>query len=366
MICLGENSTHNGDSAVLNFLATQQLVLKGDRLAAKGRHDKAIALYREALKRRPGEHQLYLQIARLSAEAGEFHQAEEALKTAIQFSPENPPYYLFLGQVYFDWGRYDHAVQVLERCLALQPENQLAQNYQALNLYKQGHTSEALERLRRDGISHNVDFLCRLSLTFEEEFLRHPDRFPPPGLEETISRRLLLRRWYERTAHLPLLNRVIRFFLIRNYFRRSSRLLHYGNPQGALEVFRLILQLDSHNKEAHFGQGVACMEMHDYSKAKRKFLELTSLYPDEPLFSAYLGLCYYHLGNYHTAETLLKRTSIEGPEDYSANYYLGLSYLALGQKQEARKYMKIAYEKYHVDTCEECLNRLLERMLSSS
>jgi len=366
MVWLGENSTHNGDSAVLNFLATQQLVLKGDRLAAKGRHEKAIALYREALKRRPGEHQLYLQIARLSAEAGEFHQAEEALKTAIQFSPENPPYYLFLGQVYFDWGRYDHAVQVLERCLALQPENQLAQNYQALALYKQGHTSEALERLSRDGISHNVDFLCRLSLMFEEELLRHPDRFPPPGPEETMSRRLLLRRWYEGTAHLTLLNRVIRFFLIRRYFRRSSRLLYYGNPQGALEVFRLILQLDPHNKEAHFGQGVAYMEMHDHRKAKRKFLELTSLYPDDPLFSAYLGLCYYHLGNYHTAETLLKRTSIEGPEDYSANYYLGLSYLALGQKQEARKYMKIAYEKYHVDTREECLKRLLERMLSSS
>jgi tetratricopeptide (TPR) repeat protein len=181
-----------------------------------------------------------------------------------------------------------------------------------------------------------------------------------------MSRRVLLRRWFERTTHLPLLNRVIRFFLIRQYFRRSSRLLYYGNPKGALEVFRMILQLDPRNKEAHFGQGIARMEMHDYSRAKRKFLELTSLYPDDPLFSSYLGLCYYHLGNYQTAAALLKRTTVEGPEDYSTNYYLGLSYLALGQKQEARKYMTIAYEKYHVDTTEECLNKLLERMLSSS
>jgi tetratricopeptide (TPR) repeat protein len=351
---------------VLNFLTTQQLVLRGDKMAATGRYEKAIALYREALKRRPDKHQLYLHIARISAEAQDYQQAEAALQTALIASPDNPSYHLFLGQIYFDWSRFDDAVQALERCLALQPENQLAQNYQALALYKQGHTREALERLRRHGISHNADFLSRLSLTFEEELLKHPDQFPPPGPEETMSRRTLLWRWFQRTQHLPLLNRLIRFFLIRQYFRRSSRLLYFGNPQGAFELFQLVLQLDPGNKEANFGQGLAYMEMRDYPKAKRKFLELTSLYPDDPLFASYLGLCYYHLGNYRTAATLLKRTSVEGPEDYSTNYYLGLSYLALGQKQEARKYMKIAYEKYYVDTSEECLNRLLERMLTSS
>lgn len=335
-------------------------------MAATGQYEKALTFYQEALKRRPDKHQLYLQIARISAQAQDYQQAEEALQTALKASPDNPSYYLFLGQIYFDGGRFDDAVQALERCLALQPENQLAQNYLALALYKQGHTSEALESLRHHGISHNADFLCRLSLTFEEELLKHPDRFPLPGPEERMSHRMLLRRWFERTRHLPLLNRLIRFFLIRQYFRRSSKLLYYGNPQGALELFQLILQLDPRNREAHFCQGLARMEMRDYPKAKRKFLELTSLYPDDPLFASYLGLCYYHLGNYRTAATLLERTSLEGPEDYRTNYYLGLSYLALGQKQEARKYMKIAYEKFYVDTSEECLNRLLERMLMSS
>ena len=55
----------------------------------------------------------------------------------------------------------------------------------------------------------------------------------------------------------------------------------------------------------------------------------------------YLGACKYHLGQYQSAIPFYKKSLIINPNNPYAIYLLGQTYIALGDKKEAKRQLKL-------------------------
>jgi predicted Zn-dependent protease len=347
------------------FFGQRGTLTKAERLITRGDHEEAIRLLEKSLERNPRQVLLYKPLARAYASLENWDRAEKALAHGLELSPAHPTLSLFLGELYFDEGKFADAVHALEKCLHRQPENQLALNYLAVSLYKMGERAKALEILRDCGLSNNVDFLCRFAATFEEEIRDHTELYREPPREVLYARALWLYRIYARTRRLGFIHRAVKALLRWRYARLAGKLLAIGHFRGAVRIYDIILELSQDDNDALVGKGIAYLELKQYDKAKNIFLQLGENDPGNNVYLVYLSLCYYFQKKYHTAVGLLKRIATDGLEDYNANYFLGLNYLALGDPKAAQESFRRAFTKYYVDTMEGCVKDLLERILYS-
>ncbi len=345
-----------------NILRKEWLLWRAQRRLHRNDTEHAITILKRAARIFHNHPRVWVILAQAYFHCGDTHNAEKALKRALELDPENASYHLQMGQVYYDMGHYDIAQQELEYCLSQQPDNHLAQNFLALTRYHQGAHAEALDMLASAGLCNNTEFLSRCSALFEKEIMDNPEQFPEPSTqyEEIVSSTLY--RLYDAFRNKTLLARFFKFFLLRKCFHRATRLLTYGNYDGAVELLNFALTISPTNTDALSGIGVARYEQGEFEKAKDIFLGLLDDETYEPLMMVYLGLCYYRLEQYDAALALFERVADNKPEDFNANYYAALCYLAKGKRQEALRFFVRAYRHYFVDTSEQCLDKLLHRV----
>lgn len=349
---------------MLKFLYREWLIWRAQRRLNKNDPYSAVRLLSEALKHSPESLRVKLLLYYAYVSQGDLESAEAIIKKALEQRPDNPTYNFLLGVIYFDLHRLEPALQLFERCLALQPENQLAHNFKALTLYLLGNRTQAIELLRKHGLSTNKDFLSRFAAIFEKEVAEHPDLFPEPVPQYEELRNSLLYRLYNLTSGMGLVNKCVKFLMLRKCFRRATRFMNCGNFSAAIAIFNFILQLIPNDRDAITGIAISHYEQGNFDKAKEIFFDLLERDIFDPPLIMYLGLCYYRLGNYNTALALFERISDNRPEDYNANYYAGLCYLALGNRVQAIRAFEKAFKKYFVDTTELCLKKLLQRVFS--
>ena len=81
-------------------------------------------------------------------EDGAYQEAEEALKRALAFDPENPMYHHYLGKTYLKMERYDDAARHLTRVQMINPNiPEFAYDWGFLS-YQQGNYAEAAKHFR--------------------------------------------------------------------------------------------------------------------------------------------------------------------------------------------------------------------------
>lgn len=350
---------------MISWLAKEWLVWRAQRCLRRNDYYTATNLLKRATRYSPRNPRVWIMLSATYSHDGDYENAEKTAHRALEISPNDPTYHLLLGQLYYDTDRYDAALQELDRCLEQQPENQLARNMRALTSYQAGHHEEALESFANTGLCNNYEFLSRFSAVFEKEIVQHPNRFPEPSSQFEEMTGTLLYRIYDFFRNSGLPGRVFKFLFIRRCFHRTTRLLAYRNFQGAIDVLDFILKLNPGNKDALSGIAIARYEQGNFDDAKTIFLGLLKDEMYEPLLLVYLGLCYYKTEKYNTALALFERVSNNRPEDYNSNYYAGLCHIALGDMISAIRAFERAYKQYFVDTNEQCLDRLLRRVLAS-
>lgn len=347
---------------MLSNLTAEWFIWRAQKQLARGTPQPAIELLRKALVLSPKRSDIYLQLSKAYQGTQEFDAAEKCLQDAIHQAPDNATFHLFLGQLYYDSKRYQEAKAALEKCLEFQTNNQLARNYLALTSFQLGAKKQAFNEINEVGLANNAELLARFSLLFEKEVIEQPDSFPRPSVPKLQIYQSMLYRLYSLSRSYPLLNSITRYFLLRKCLRLGWRMIYYGNLTEAMEIFNTIREFDPANDDAPFGIGVSLFEMKRYEEAKKLFMELLARQPASPVILVYLGQCYYQLEDYEKALALFERADTGGPEDFGANYYAGLCFLQLKKEQQALDKLRRAFTRYYVDTAENCLRLLMERL----
>jgi predicted O-linked N-acetylglucosamine transferase (SPINDLY family) len=118
-------------------------------LAARGRHDEAVAIYDALLQDEPSRPELHFNRAVLLYQSGAPGPAEQAFLRAGALRPQWTAPLLALGQLYSDARRYEEAERCYRIAVSLQPELGAAHCNLGVTLMRLARTVEALPSLRR-------------------------------------------------------------------------------------------------------------------------------------------------------------------------------------------------------------------------
>jgi tetratricopeptide (TPR) repeat protein len=116
---------------------------------AAGRFEEAAAIYRELLRRLPGEAGLLMNLGMALAMGGDEAAAIDPLEAAVKKNPSLVPAQLFLGTTRLALGRPREAVAPLERVVRAQPTNLDARRVLAQAYAGAGLPAKAIGELRR-------------------------------------------------------------------------------------------------------------------------------------------------------------------------------------------------------------------------
>jgi serine/threonine-protein kinase len=124
-------------------------VTLGDLHVATGRHDDALAAYRDALALRPESAEAWGGLALAAIKAGRFEDAEDASRRLIALRPQSWRGHSRLGHVFYQQGRYADAIGPWSEVTQLAPDNPLGHANLANALFSSNRLDEALAEFRR-------------------------------------------------------------------------------------------------------------------------------------------------------------------------------------------------------------------------
>jgi tetratricopeptide (TPR) repeat protein len=125
-----------------------KLIQKANQQKEKGKLDKAISTYRNAIALYPSSAWSYHYLGEILIEQGNFEEAIACYQKAIKFNPSVSEHYNKLGEVYFKQRQLDNAVDFFKKAISLDPHSAwyhqnlgeaLAQKHQwgaAVNCYR--------------------------------------------------------------------------------------------------------------------------------------------------------------------------------------------------------------------------------------
>jgi dolichol-phosphate mannosyltransferase len=312
-----------------------------------------LLLFRKPVGANVRDHRSLIQQSRLFVEARCFKDAEERLCKARDLAPENPAVPLFLGILRYESGDYEEALRCFDDCLLIEPVNQLARNFRALSLYRAGRKKESLKEFSSQWLEQNSDFLSRFCSLFEKELLTPPIDAPPLEIplagNESIGDNADSRK-------------------TRRLFSIAVRSMEKKDFKAASTLFQRILEHNPDHVSALYGYALVLMESARYRESQRLLLDYFERKSGnlEPPLVVLLGRIYILLGKFEAGIRILKTVPLEGPEDYCVHYNLGLGYLFQGDEMTARSFFKKAFRYYFVDTWEDCIKPLQEKIRSEN
>jgi len=309
-----------------------------------GRPREALELLTLALHNAPLDPRILIPLARAADAAGSPDDALDALRRAAAADPRNPAPLVFLGVHDYDRGMLQEALAAFDACLAICPANALAASWRALCLYRLGKREEALAFFRANPLDNNTEYLIRFCSFFESHFSSSSIQdHTPPEYPETPPL-----TWRARRRLIP---EAIRFLGKKQY-------------QQAAWKFASAREHDPLNHTAVMGLSIALAESGCPSHALEVLLQYWEKKEAKPLpvMASWLGQLYLRLKRPEDAAAILELVAPEGPEDYNVHYYLAVACLLSGRPDRSREAFLTAIHQFAVDTLEDCILPLLERV----
>jgi len=121
-----------------------------------------------------------------------------------------------------------------------------------------------------------------------------------------------------------------------------------GRYQEAVTQFKKAIEMDSRNYTAHWGLGQALERIGDLPGAIAEYEKATQL-DDDPLPLGLLGAAKAKAGDRTGALSIVDKLQEIAKQRYVPDYSFALIHLALGQKDEAMKWLESSYAKHQPD-----------------
>jgi tetratricopeptide (TPR) repeat protein len=380
---------------VRRILRAEWLFRRGQKLAAQGRLDEAIAAFAQAQGLRPRAAGIYLHHALALAETARLPEAVRALQQAMALQPTNPVLPMFLGRLYFDHADYAQASKWCARALSLSPYNGHALALQALIEFASGQVRQASQRLQQPmplplsvlerGLlwllrsrvptllqQANAALQGRVLLQVETFLLQHatPARTLTQHLLETsaasnggtLADRLLGALDWCITWVILRIRRL--YTALRYAFHPASRAMHLrflqaedaasrGQAATAQALYTQVAQQNPDMPDIQARLCEVCYAQGKFREALRHLRHLLKQSPDTGQPSAeqslFLGELLCQVGQYQEAGTVLAQVATSTVRDYRLWYYLGLCQLQAGAPQAAQRSFIQAVQQLHPD-----------------
>ena len=130
---LAPNSTHSTDAS--KYMANASVAL-GDTAGA-------VKAYKDALRRRPNQDDIYISLGTLYFADGKYDEAAEVYEKAVKIWPSSDNHYA-LGQAYLNAGRHSAADREFNTVLRMEPDKPGGYYGLGLNFSKQGRYEDAI------------------------------------------------------------------------------------------------------------------------------------------------------------------------------------------------------------------------------
>lgn len=134
----------------------------GAALAKTGRYDEAVTQYREALKRDPGNPIVRLNLALSQYKQADFQTAASALQNLRKDHPENQQSLYLLADCYLRLGRNSEVVELLEPAYQAHPEDRAIDYALGTALLREGKLQQGeavIDRILKEGDTAEANFL---------------------------------------------------------------------------------------------------------------------------------------------------------------------------------------------------------------
>jgi tetratricopeptide (TPR) repeat protein len=123
---------------------------KGEQAEAKGDHEQAAELFRQAVSIDPEFADAFNELGAIEAGQGELSQAIDEFQKAVDLVPEHPRALANLSIVLAKSQRFDEAAQVARRALRIMPNSGVVRYVFATSLlFAKGDSDEVLDNLER-------------------------------------------------------------------------------------------------------------------------------------------------------------------------------------------------------------------------
>ena len=158
--------------------AVQQLYQQAHAEQQAEQTDKAIATYRELLRKDPSIAPAYNNLGRLLFTSGRFPEAIEVLRKGLALNQDMVPAQIMLGASYLEVGDAARAVEPLERGVKGMPEDHFARQSLAQALMQTHRSAEAVNQLQElvkldPSDQRNWYLLGKLELQLAQEDFAH-------------------------------------------------------------------------------------------------------------------------------------------------------------------------------------------------
>jgi putative PEP-CTERM system TPR-repeat lipoprotein len=285
----------------------ETLLQKGVELAQTGDYDGAIVCFRSALERDANYSEARYELARAYLRTGRFERAENEFQKVLRQDGSYPGLPLELAELNLNTSRTEQALELIEGWLSAHGENS-----EAFDLKGRVHIA------RNDFPSAERSFLKAISL--------QPDH---------ISARINLSALYleeERTEEgMTILKKLLEEAPenVRARYLLAGVEIDAGRWESALEQFRRLADIDMSNPRALYMSGLLHLQRGDRDEARKVSSILDQRFPDHYFPPLLRGLVLYRDENYKEASIAFQAAN-RIRSDLTAFYFLGLSYYHLG------------------------------------
>jgi Flp pilus assembly protein TadD len=256
-------------------------------LQSGGRADEAEAAFLRAIELRPAYFEALVNLGRTLHALGRYPEAVERLRLALALDPDNPGVSLALGEACMATGDLDSAERAFAGALACDPSLERAAACLA-SVRVARVRSGSVRKCVRDG----VECARHGRMEAAEAALRQALRLAPEDMEALRALAAVLLQTRRPGLARPILEQLLTRAsgdagLLNNY---GVALAALGDAQGAVDRFRMALEIAPEHREAHNNLAHALLDQNRLEEAIRLCRSALERWPDSPEFHDALGV----------------------------------------------------------------------------